>query len=165
MKIKKQVMFIVIVFMGLILFKSYATKENTELIENKAELNLGDYTWLIGHWKGDGFGGISEEIWAPPIDGTMMGMYRHYKEGKLVFYEFLLLNKDGLKLKHFHPDLIGWEAKDDFTTFAMVEYSAHKLVLKGLTFEKKSDTKMEIRLKLKRNGKIETEVFKMYRVE
>jgi len=165
MKTKKRVIFIVMVFISLILFQSYVTKADTKLIENKTEFNVDDYTWLVGHWKGNGFGGVSEEIWAAPVDGTMMGMYRHYKDGKLVFYEFLLLDKDGLKLKHFHPDLKGWEAKDDFTSFAMVDYSANKLVLKGLTFEKKSDTEMEIRLKLKRGEKVETEVFTMHRVK
>lgn len=133
--------------------------------EDSATFNIDDYTWLAGHWVGDGFGGISEEVWALPADGTMMGMYRHVKDGKLVFYEFLLLDKDGLRLKHFHSDLKGWETKDEFVSFPMVEYSASKLVLKGLTFEKKSDTEMEIRLRLRRGGKVETELFQMRRMK
>jgi len=128
------------------------------------EFNIEDYTWLVGSWIGDGFGGVSEETWAAPVDGTMMGMYRHYKEGKIVFYEFLLLDETGLRLKHFNPDITSWEEKDDFVTFEMVSYSKDKLELKGLVFERKSDTEMEIRLQLKNNdGKAWTEVFSMKR--
>ena len=94
-----------------------------------------------------------------------MGMYRHLKDDKLVFYEFLILDKIGLRLKHFHPDLKGWEEKDDTTFFEMIDYSPTIIEMKGLIFEKKTDNLMEIRLKLNRNGKVETEVFTMLRQE
>jgi len=125
--------------------------------------NIDDYTWLAGHWIGEGFGGLSEEMWSLPEDGTMMGMFRQVNDGKLVFYEFLLLDKDGLKLKHFEPDLKGWETKDEYVTFPMIEYTKDKIVLKGLVYEKKSETEMEIRLKLKEGDEIRTEVFSLRR--
>ena len=126
-----------------------------------------DYTWLAGHWTGDGFGGHSEEIWSPPsADGTMMGVFRHHKaDGSLNFYEFLVLDDTGLKLKHFTPDLIGWETKDDYLHFKKVSYSKDKIELKGLIFERKSDEAMEIHLKMKRGDSVYTEVFHMKRVE
>lgn len=134
--------------------------------ESKTEpFNIDEYSWLVGYWKGDGFGGISEETWSVPYNGTMMGMYRHIKDGKLIFYEFLLLDQSGLRLKHFHPDLKGWEEKDETTFFEMIEYSSTKIEMKGLIFEKKSENSMEIRLKLNRNGKVEAEVFTMLRVK
>lgn len=37
---------------------------------------LADMKWLVGHWKGTGLGGVSEEIWTEPAGGVMMGMYR-----------------------------------------------------------------------------------------
>ncbi|HMB63513.1 MAG TPA: DUF6265 family protein [Eudoraea sp.] len=165
MKAKKIITGILLISAALLVMESFVGKETTKSHKISADFDIDDYTWLAGHWVGDGFGGTSEEVWALPADGTMMGMYRHVKDEKLVFYEFLLLDKDGLRLKHFHPDLRGWEAKDDFVTFPMVEYSPDKLVLKGLTFEKKSATEMEIRLQLRRGEKVETEVFKMRRVE
>lgn len=165
MKTKKIIVGILLLSTGLVVMQSFIGKADNKSHEVSAAFNIDDYTWLAGHWVGDGFGGTSEEVWALPADGTMMGMYRHIKDDKLVFYEFLLLDKDGLRLKHFHPDLKGWETKDDFVTFPMVEYSPDKLVLKGLTFERKSDTEMEIRLRLRRGEKVETEVFKMRRVE
>ena len=123
--------------------------------------DIQQYQWLVGHWKGNGFGGISEEIWAPPIEGTMMGMYRHSKEGKVTFYEFMLLSEDGLHLKHFHPDLRGWEEKDDFVTFATKSSEPGKIFLKGLTFEKVDEQTMQIRLNMKEGDKVFTEIFDM----
>jgi hypothetical protein len=125
--------------------------------------NIEDYSWLVGSWTGDGFGGISHETWAEPVNGTMMGMYRHIKDGELVFYEFLLLDETGIRLKHFNPDMTGWEEKDDMTSFEMISFTKDKVVMKGLTFEKKSDTEMVISLKMKRVGELHTEVFTMKR--
>lgn len=124
-----------------------------------------EYAWLAGSWTGDGFGGTSEESWSlPSPDGTMMGMYRHLDaEGELTFYEFLILDETGLRLKHFTPDFIGWETKEEFVTFEMVEYNKDKIELKGLIFERKSENEMEIRLKLRKGDVVETEVFKMKR--
>ena len=92
-----------------------------------------------------------------------MGMYRHIKDGELVFYEFLLLDETGIRLKHFNPDLTGWEEKDDMTSFEMISFSKDRIEMKGLTFEKKSDTEMTISLKMRRAGEITTEVFNMKR--
>ena len=136
---------------------SFSSEEST--------FNIEDYSWLAGSWTGDGFGGISEETWSSPINGTMMGMYRHINNGELIFYEFLLLNENGIRLKHFNPDLTGWEEKDDMTTFEMISFSKTKIEMKGLTIEKKSDDEIEIRLRMTENGEAYTEVFKMRRVE
>ncbi|HCM75435.1 MAG TPA: hypothetical protein DIS90_03575 [Cytophagales bacterium] len=124
-----------------------------------------DYAWLAGSWVGDGFGGTSEEIWSPPsADGTMMGVYRHHNaDGSLNFYEFLTLDKTGMKLKHFTPELVGWETKEKYVTFEMVEVTKDKIELKGLIFERKSESEMEIRLKMRQGDEIKTEVFKMKR--
>lgn len=128
------------------------------------EFDINDYTWLVGSWAGDGFGGTSHEIWEKPVNGTMMGMYRHIDaEGELVFYEFMLLDETGLRLKHFNPNLTGWEEKDDMTTFEMIRFSEDKIELKGLTFERTSDNEMVISLRMTQGGESRTEVFNMKR--
>ncbi len=140
------------------------SKSEQKLNPTHAPFNIQDYSWLVGSWTGDGFGGISHETWAEPVNGTMMGMYRHINaKGELVFYEFLLLDETGMRLKHFNPDLTGWEEKDDMTTFEMISFSKDKIEMKGLILEKKSDTEMVISLKMKRNGESHTEVFNMKR--
>lgn len=123
------------------------------------------YAWLAGTWTGDGFGGTSEEMWSSPsADGTMMGVYRHHKgDGSLNFYEFMVMDSTGLKLKHFHPNMIGWETKEDFLHFKLIEFAENKIVLEGLVFELKTENEMEIRLDLKNGDKKWTEVFKMKR--
>ena len=135
-------------------------------VPEKKPFNINDYSWLTGSWIGDGFGGTSEEIWSPPNKGTMMGMYRHHnKDGELVFYEFMLLDESGMKIKHFNADMSAWEDTEKFINFEMVEYSADMIILKGLTFERKSDNEVEIRLKMHYGEDIRTEVFNLKRVD
>ncbi len=152
-----------IIALYLLVGVSFSPFSETETNETK-RFNIEDYQWLVGSWIGDGFGGVSEESWSAPVDGTMMGMYRHYKDGKIVFYEFLLLDETGMRLKHFHPDLTAWEDKEEMTRFEMISFSETKLEMKGLVFELKSKDEMEIRLQLTQNGKVRTEVFSMKRV-
>ena len=123
------------------------------------------YSWLQGSWVGDGFGGSSEEIWSKPsADGTMMGVFRHHnQDGTLNFYEFMVLDSTGLRLKHFNPDMLAWESKEDFVHFKAIEFTENKISLKGLVFERKSDKEVEIRLDLKEGEKKWTEVFSMRR--
>lgn len=132
---------------------------------NVAQVNPA-YSWLEGSWKGDGFDGSSEEVWSSPsADGKMMGVYRHHKaDGSLNFYEFLILDEEGIRLKHFTPQLIGWEEKSDYVTFEMIRYDENTIEMKGLTFKRISPDKMEIYLKLMDdNGEIRTETFHMVR--
>jgi len=123
------------------------------------------YAWIEGAWEGDGFGGSSEEVWSGPSnDGMMMGSYRHFKaDGSINFYEFLLLDSTGLKLKHFDKDLIGWEEKEKSLFFEMIEYTEDKIILKGLIFERVSDTEMKIYLKMNTKQGKRTEIFSMKR--
>jgi len=129
------------------------------------EFDINNYTWLAGHWTGDGFGGVSDEVWSLPADGIMMGMYRNIQDGKVVFYEFITLDETGMKLKHFEPDMKAWEEKADFVHFELIEATANKLSFKGLSFELKSKNEMEIALRMKRGDKVETEYFHMKRVK
>lgn len=123
------------------------------------------YAWIEGSWIGDGFGGTSEEVWsAPSKDGTIMGSYRHFTaDGSINFYEFLLLDSAGLLLKHFDNEFVGWEEKDEFLHFKMVECTEDKIILKGLVYERVSDTEMKIYLDMKTKEGKRTEVFTMKR--
>ncbi len=125
------------------------------------------YSWLSGSWTGDGFGGTSEESWsAPSTDGTMMGMYRHHNaDGSLNFYEFLILDENGLRLKHFTPNLEAWEEKADYLTFEMIQFDEKTIELKGLKFQLIEPDSMEIYLEMKAKEGSRTEVFHMRRVD
>ena len=62
----------------------YAQKfENTISKEKYSKLppaTLENVKWLAGHWRGEAFGGITEEIWSPPLGGSMMCAFRLIKE-------------------------------------------------------------------------------------
>jgi Domain of unknown function (DUF6265) len=157
---KKSLVLASLIIFSLLSFTYASTKKA------KAVFKIEDYDWIAGHWTGDGFGGTSEELWSPPQNGVMMGVYRHHdKDGKLVFYEFLTIDSTGMKLKHFNADMTAWETKEDMVHFELIEALPNKLVMKGLVMELKSKNEMDISLRMNRSGKIETEVFHMKRVK
>ena len=99
----------------------------------------------------------------------MVGTYRLVKDGKPVFYEMMwLLETEGtlsLRLKHFNPDLSGWEEKDKSVDFKFVKKDGKRLYFSGLTFEQASKTELNIYLALRqRDGTLKEEVFKMKRM-
>lgn len=149
----------------LMTFMGTGTTLENKVANTEKEFNINHYTWLVGHWTGDGFGGTSDEVWSMPVDGVMMGMYRNIQDGKVAFYEFITLDETGMKLKHFNPNMEAWEEKAEYMHFELIEATPSKLSFKGITFELKSENEMEIALKMKNNGKIETEYFHMTRAK
>jgi hypothetical protein len=85
---------------------------------------IADMAWLAGHWTGEGLGGLIEEVWSPPRNGVMMGMFRLVRDGKPIFYELLTLAEERgsltLRLKRFNADLTGWEEKDKTIDFPFI---------------------------------------------
>jgi hypothetical protein len=122
--------------------------------------SIQDAAWLAGRWVGTGLGGELEEVWSRPAGGQMVGHFRLLREGKPVFYEFILLDvTDGgirMRLKHFNPDHTAWEEKDTWTTFAPVSSRPTELVFNGLTIQLKGTDAMTMKLSL-RNGEAVTE--------
>ena len=112
------------------------------------DANLIDIEWLAGHWKGEAFGGIAEEIWSPPTDGTMMFSFRLIDKGAVSFYEFgHIIEMDGtllLQLKHFDGDLGGWEQKDETVDFILVKVEENKFYFDDFTIERISDTEINM---------------------
>jgi hypothetical protein len=117
--------------------------------------NLENLSWMVGYWTGPGLGGECEEVWMPAVDGHMIGTFRMWENGKLVFSEFMNLIQDGesvsMKLKHFGPDLEGWEEKTEWTTFKLIELTENKVWFHGLTIERKGD-QLLFQLALTENG-------------
>jgi hypothetical protein len=99
-----------------------------------------DVSWIAGHWRGEAFGGMAEEIWSPPFGDSIMGMYKMVKDGAVVFYEFLTIVEESgslvLRLKHFDCRLSGWEEKDVSIEFPLVEFTSTEAFFDGLTFRR-----------------------------
>jgi len=103
-----------------------------------------DVAFLAGRWIGDGLGGCAEEYMALPAGGQMMGMFRQLgAEGALRFYEFYTISEVNgsllFRIKHFNPDLGGWEDKDKSTDFALVAIAGETAYFNGLTFAREGD--------------------------
>lgn len=86
-----------------------------------------ELAWLKGDWHGEHHGERIEEHWSAADAGTIMGMFRWVRNGKLYFYELLAIEEEAgslvKRVKHFHPGLKGWEEKDDSVTFDLVSVS------------------------------------------
>jgi hypothetical protein len=86
---------------------------------------------LQGVWEGTAFAGTSEEIWSEPRAGTMMSVYRSVESGAVKFYDInSIIEKEGsleMRLKHFHPDLSGWEEKDVVRVFPLLKLGPGEL--------------------------------------
>ena len=127
--------------------------------------------WLSGRWEGEGLGGFNEEIWSAPRDGVMMGMFRHLKQERIVFYEFLMFVEEKgsivLKLKHFNPDFSGWEEKAAFVDFPLVSVEADAVHFDGLSFIRESADALRIYLLLRdsKTSQVREEVFRMRRAQ
>ena len=105
-------------------------------------------SWVAGHWRGEAFGGITEEIWTPPLGGSMMCAFKLVAEGKVSFYEIVTISEVNntliLKLKHFHSNLKGWEKKDQTVDFRLVKVTDNKVYFDGFTFERISDNEINM---------------------
>jgi Domain of unknown function (DUF6265) len=174
MKNRIRSIFFVIVFTAIFSLPAAAQVKNTEntvkLTEGQAspKASIADVEWLAGSWLGSGLGGVSEEIWSKPQGGVMMGAYRLIMDGKPVFYEMMWLTEtEGtlmLKLKHFHPNLVGWEEKDKTVDFKFVGRNGNRINFSGLTFERTDDKNLKIYLALKqKDGSVREELFIMKR--
>ena len=116
----------------------------------RPQATLADVALLVGHWRGPFLGGTAEELWLPAVGDSMAGIFRLYAETsegsdeqKVQFYEIMAcVEEEGsvtMKLKHFHPDLRGWEEKDDTVSFRLVKATPEGLWFEGLTFLKQRD--------------------------
>jgi hypothetical protein len=112
----------------------------------KADLEA--VAWIAGHWRGEAFGGIAEEIWTPPLGGSMMAAFKVTVDGKVKFYELETIMEQGdtlvLKLKHFSSNLHGWEEKKETVDFKLVKVMDEKVYFDGMTFEKVGADRMNV---------------------
>lgn len=89
------------------------------LLQDLAKLGV-----LTGRWVGEIDGEPIEEVWLPEIGGEIVATFRWFKQGRPYLYEFIQLclvgNAAIMRLKHFGPDMVGWEAVDAWTEFVLV---------------------------------------------
>ena len=116
--------------------------------QTSPKASLDEVAWIAGHWQGEAFGGLAEEIWSEPMGGSMMFVFRLVHNDQVSFYEVGHIREiDGsliLQLKHFHGNLKGWEEKDGTVDFKLVKMEENKVFFEGLTMEKVGENQMNV---------------------
>lgn len=105
---------------------------------------LAEMKWMEGRWTGKALGGEVEEIWSAPQAGAMLGLFRLVRDGKPVFYELMTVVEEKgslvLRLKHFNPDLTGWEEKDQSEEFRLVAIRDGAVHFEGMSMHPEGDS-------------------------
>lgn len=117
--------------------------------------SIHDLWWLDGLWQGTGIEGApATESWLPPTGTTMVGTFiQQTAEGGILFSEHMQIMEEGgslvLKLKHFNPDLTGWEDKDGMLTFRLLGAEFCAAYFSGLTLRCDGPDKLVVAVRMK----------------
>ena len=132
--------------------------------------SLGDLAWLQGSWEGGGIGGAPAlEAYSPAAGGQMVGHFRQMKaDGSVMFYELITIVEEGgslaYRLKHFNPDLTGWEEKGEVEAFPLTARAGDRFDFSGLVYERTGKVSMTATVVIHgKGGKEETLVFRFRR--
>lgn len=131
------------------------------------EVTLADLAFISGDSRGEIEGGWAEEHWSEPVADSMVGVYRYVKDGKVQMYELLVIEQTGegpvLRLRHFHPGLVGWEEKAQVWSYPLIRWTKNEAVFerpdKGTRITYRADEHGALESTLERTGK-NKEVFK-----
>lgn len=137
--------------------------------ESSPSATLAEMAWFAGHWSAEALGGVVDEIWSAPVGDAMVGLFRLAQDGKPIFYELMTLSEeDGtllLRVKHFQPDLKGWEEKDDTVDFRYLGTVDGVVHFDGLAFRREEPDAATVYLAFRRpNQSAREEVFRYRRV-
>ena len=135
---------------------------------------LADAAWLEGAWQGEGIGGApAGEAWSAAAGGQMVGhFWQQTGDGGVMFYELITLAPDGagslvMRLKHFGPDLAGWEgqAADEAEVFPLTAVTPGRLEFSGLAYTLQGDGSLLVSVVVgSADGSRETLEFRFRRV-
>lgn len=125
--------------------------------QESPQASLNDIDWLAGYWKGEAFGGITEEIWSKPLGGSMMGSFKLVVDEQVSFYELMTItefeNSLLLRIKHFDWELVGWEEKDKSVEFRLVEVTPDAIYFDGLSMKKINENEIKVYVVIENEGK------------
>ncbi len=130
--------------------QSALTEHTVTLDDDEARytVDIKQANWLVGTWRGNGFGGTVEEVWLPAAHGQMIGTFRHHRDDDAGFSEIMSLGEfDGqtlLRVKHFNPDFTGWETQEESVDFRFVNSEFRTLRFRGLTLVSPAPDRLEV---------------------
>ena len=126
------------------------------------------FAWMAGFGVGVGMGGRIEDIWMPPRDGVMLGAFRLTKPGGKGFYELFAIEEfEGslrFVVKHFHPNWVGWEEKDQALKMPLKRLTEDGGEFGGLSFRRVGGDTLAVDLTIRmRDGSTRTEKLRFRR--
>src|ERR1700748_342355 len=94
--------------------------------------DIKDLSFIAGTWGQRHEWGDMEEFWGPPMGNNMICSYRCVKDGKVLFYEFVVIEQVDsspvMILRHFKTGNIAWEEKDKPEYYPLVALSYNTAV-------------------------------------
>ncbi len=136
--------------------------------QNSPAAQIADVSWLAGNWQGEIWGGQFEELWSQPSAGSMMASFKFVQDNQVKFYELITIaehnNSLVLRLKHFGPELKGWEAKEQSVQFKLVNLEPKVAYFEGYTFKQISPNLLHVYLLTGQQGQKQETLFKFNRV-
>ncbi len=131
---------------------------------------IAEAAWLVGDWVGTGIGGAEgSEVWLPPTGSTMVGLFvQEQADGSIMFTEHMYLTEEAgslmVKLKHFNPDLTGWEEKDAMVRFRLLSIEPCAAYFASLTYRCDGPDGLLVAVRMKSEGdKVDELVFRFKR--
>ena len=135
----------------LILGNTFSSAQNTLNYNDEKgspKATLQDVKWIVGNWTGEALGGICQETWSEPIGNSMMFSFKLVVDGKVAFYELgHIIEKDKTllyQIKHFDPNLKGWEEKDQSEDFRFIKKEGNRMYFDNFTFEYVSENEVNL---------------------
>lgn len=97
--------------------------------------DLDSLSFLVGHWRGEAFGGVIEEIWLPAEGDVMHAVFRAVSGGTMAFSEFIQVTRDDggvfMRFAHFRTDYSTWEGDGPPMTLRLTRVGADRAVFEG----------------------------------
>ena len=106
--------------------------------------------WLAGTWRGEGLGAQATEVYSAPDGGQITGHFTQVKDRRVVFYELMQIVPVGrslvYRLRHFAPDLTGWEdaKQGKAVEFPLIAIEKDALFFDGMTFRRTGTDTMDV---------------------
>jgi hypothetical protein len=134
--------------------------------QTSPKASIKEISWIAGNWYGEIWGGQFEEIWSKPSAGSMMASFKFIENEQVKFYELMTISEHQdslvLRLKHFGPQLKGWEEQDRSVDFHLVKLTDNAVYFDGYTYKRISPNELHVYVMLdsKENKQATQFVFK-----
>lgn len=140
------------------------------IVNAQVKAELKQLEFMTGTWHGSMEWGDMEEFWGAPMGDNMICSFRCVKDGKALFYEFILIEQSEngvpvMKLRHFDRGNIAWEEKDKPYEYPLTSLSAKKAIFESadkktrLIYQRTAENKLLAILEREKDGKMEKDEF------